>query len=93
MKIEQQPKTKEILDKQLRRKNVTFFEIEEKEKGYDSLLSIVLDIINNTMKIPYHKWEIKHVNRMGKISGKVKPVVIIITTTSRRIEILQKKNR
>ncbi|CAK1579776.1 unnamed protein product [Parnassius mnemosyne] len=43
------------------------------------------------MEIPCQKWEIEHVNRMGKKSGKVRPVVVTITTTSRRIEILKKK--
>ena len=90
-KIEQQQKSIEILDKQLRKKNVIFFGIEEKEKGYENLLSIVLDIINNIMKISCQKWEIEHVNRMGKISGKVRPVVVTITTTSRKIELLKKK--
>ncbi|CAG5019605.1 unnamed protein product [Parnassius apollo] len=81
----------EILDKQLRRKNVIFFGIEEKEKGYENLLSIVLDIINNTMKIPCHKLEIEHVNRKEKKSEKGRPVFVTITTTSRRIEIFKKK--
>lgn len=90
-KIEQQQKTIEILDKQLRRKNIIFFGIEEKEMGYESLLSIVLNIINNEMEIPCQKWEIEHVNRMGKNSGKVRPVVVTITTTSRKIELLKKK--
>ncbi|XP_045453539.1 uncharacterized protein LOC123662787 [Melitaea cinxia] len=90
-KIEQQQKTIDILDKQLRRKNVIFFGIEEKEKGYESLLSIVLDIINNQMKIPCQKWEIEHANRIGKNTGKIRPVVVTITTTSRKIEILKKK--
>lgn len=90
-KIEQQQKSIEILDKQLRRKNIIFFGIEEKEKGYESLLSMVLDIINNMMEIPCQKWEIEHVKRMGKYSGKVRPVVVTVTTTSRKIELLKKK--
>lgn len=90
-KIEQQQKTIEFLDRQRRRKNVIFFGIEEKEKGYESLLSIVLDIINNKMEINCQKWEIENVNRMGKNSGKVRPVAVTITTTSRKLELLKKK--
>lgn len=90
-KIDQQQKTIQILDKQLRKKNIIFFGIEEKEKGYESLLSIVLDIINNMMGIACQKWEIEHVNRMGKKLGKVRPVVVTITTTSRKIELLKNK--
>lgn len=90
-KIEQQQKSIDIIDKQLRRKNIIFFGIEEEEKGYESLLSIILDIINNRLEIPCQKWEIEHINRMGKYSGKIRPVVVTITTTSRKIEILKKK--
>lgn len=90
-KIEQQQKSIDIIDKQLRRKNIIFFGIEEKEKGYESLLSIILDIINNRLEIPCQKWEVEHINRMGKYSGKIRPVVVTITTTSRKIEILKKK--
>ncbi|XP_046976329.1 uncharacterized protein LOC124542421 [Vanessa cardui] len=94
LKIAQQPSNKKtivILEKQLRRKNIIFFGVEEKEKGYESLLSTILDIINNKMKITCQKWDIENVNRMGKYSGKIRPIVVTISTTSRKIEILKKK--
>lgn len=90
IKIEQQQKTINFLEKQARRKNVIFFGIEEKEKGYENLLSIILDIINNNLEIPCQKWEIENVNRIGKYSGKVRPVAVTITTVNRKIEILKK---
>lgn len=43
------------------------------------------------MEIPCQKWEIEHINRTGKYSGKTRPVVVTITTTSRKIEILKNK--
>ncbi|CAH2089537.1 unnamed protein product [Euphydryas editha] len=43
------------------------------------------------MEIPCQKWEIEHANRIGKNTGKIRPVVVTITTTSRKIEILKKK--
>lgn len=91
LKIEQQQKTIDILDKQIRRKNVIFFGVEEKEKGYENLLSIVLDILNRNMKISCKKWEIENVIRMGKNTGKIRPVAVTITTMSRKIEILKNK--
>ncbi|VVC95708.1 unnamed protein product [Leptidea sinapis] len=89
--IEKQQTCIESLDKQLRRRNVIFFGIEEEEKGYESLLSIVLAIINNNMGVPCQKWEIESVYKMGKNNGKARPVVVTITTASRKIDILKKK--
>lgn len=90
-KIEQQQKTIEALDKQIRKKNVIFFGIEEKEKEYEGLLSIILHTINNRMQVPCQKFEIENVKRIGIKSEKVRPVVVTVTTTSRKIEILKKK--
>ncbi|XP_063534756.1 uncharacterized protein LOC134744776 [Cydia strobilella] len=91
LKIDQQQKTIDILDKQLRRKNVIFFGVEEKEKGYENLLSIILEILNKNMNISCKQWEIENVIRMGKNTGKIRPVAVTITTMSRRIEILKNK--
>lgn len=90
IKIDQQQKTINYLEKQVRRKNVIFFGIDEKEKGYDNLLSIILDIINNNLEINCQKWEIENVNRIGKYTGKARPVVVTLTTTLKKIEILKK---
>lgn len=90
-KIEKQQKTIDFLEKQLRKRNLIFFGVEEKEKGYENLLSLILDIINNKMNIPCHKWEIENVTRIGKYTGKIRPVVITTTTTSRKLDLLKKK--
>ncbi|KAJ8726615.1 hypothetical protein PYW07_001313 [Mythimna separata] len=90
-KIEQQQKTIEYLDKQLRKRNLVFFGVEEKEKSYEDLCFIILDIINNKMEINCTQWEIETVIRVGKKAGKLRPIVVTLTTTGRKIEILKKK--
>lgn len=90
-KIEQQQKIIDTLDKQLRRKNLLFFGVEETERNYEDLLKLVLDIINTKMGVLCQKWEIETVKRIGKNNGKTRPVVVTITTTSRKLELLRKK--
>ncbi|KAF9412913.1 hypothetical protein HW555_003087, partial [Spodoptera exigua] len=90
-KIEEQQKTIDYLDKKLRRKNIIFFGVPETENSYEDLIKSILDILNKTMKIECPKWEIETVARLGKNTGKVRPVVVTITTTSRKLEILKLK--
>lgn len=89
--IEQQQKTIEFLDRQIRSKNIIFFGIEENEKGYENLLSLVLEVIQSKMEIQCQRWEVENVIRKGKKSEKVRPVVVTLTTVSKKIEILKKK--
>ncbi|KAI5631952.1 hypothetical protein NE865_15333 [Phthorimaea operculella] len=91
-RIDQQQKSIDFLESKLRRRNVIFFGVQEKEKGYENLLTLVLNIINNKMGIPCSKWEIENVSRIGKyIENKLRPIVVTMTTTGRKLEILKKK--
>lgn len=90
-KIEQQQKQIDIFDSQLRKKNLLFFGVEEREGHYEDLVNLILDIINTKMEVQCQKWEIENVTRRGKKYGQIRPVVVTITTTSRKIELLRKK--
>lgn len=90
-KLEAQQKTIDFLDKQMRRKNIVFFGIPEIEKSYEDLLNCVLEIINKKMDLACPKWEIETVLRLGKNNGRIRPVVVTMSTTSRKLQLLKKK--
>lgn len=92
-KVEQQQKAIDFFDRQLRKRNIIFFGVEEKERNYDELLKIILEIINEIMGIPCQKWEIETTIRMGKKTGKIRPVIVTISTTGRKLELLRNKKK
>lgn len=90
-KIEQQQKSINFLERQIRKKNVVFFGVEEKERRYEELVSLILEIINHNMEIVCKKWEIESVMRIGKKSGKARPIVVTMSTMGKKIELLKNK--
>ncbi|CAH2096389.1 unnamed protein product [Euphydryas editha] len=90
-KIEAQQKTIDFIDKQMRKRNIIFFGVPELEKNYEDLLRVILEVINEKMNVICQNWEIETVARLGKNKGKIRPVVVTMTTTSRKLQIL--KNR
>lgn len=83
IKIEQQQRSIDFLDRQIRKKNLVFFGVEETERNYKDLLNLILDIINTKMEVLCERWEIETVIRIGKSNGRSRPVVVTISTTSR----------
>lgn len=90
-RIDKQQVTIERLERQIKKKNLLFFGVEESESSYFELLSTVLDILNNNMKINCQQNEVETVRRLGKKGEKVRPIVVTMTTMGRKIEILKKK--
>lgn len=90
-KIEHQQRSIDFLDKQLRMKNLVFFGVNETEKYYDDLHNMILDIIHTKMNIRCQTWEIATVSRKGKRDGRTRPVIVTLTTTSRKLELLRNK--
>lgn len=91
-KIENQQRSIEFIDKQIRKKNLVFFGIEETERHYEDLLNLILDVINLKMGIVCGKLEIETVTRIGKKNiGKPRPIVVTTSTTLRKIELLRNK--
>lgn len=78
-------------EKSLRRKNLLFFGVEEREKSYQELEKKVLDIINNIMNIKCEKHYIESVRRLGKKTDTVRPIVITLLTMGMKIQILKNK--
>ncbi|CAG4957747.1 unnamed protein product [Parnassius apollo] len=81
----------EKIERQLRKKNLVLFGVEEKKGSYFDLVDTVLEIIKEFMKITCEKQEIESVRRIGKIGEKARPVIISFTTMDRKIEVLSIK--
>lgn len=89
--LEQQQISIDRLEKEVRRKNLIIFGVEETEHNYRDLHQLVLDIINNDMGVVCQKEEIDNTQRIGKRNDKCRPILISLTTTWKKIEILKKK--
>lgn len=82
----------EYLEKQMKKRNVIFFGVSETERNYNDLERLVMEIIRNTMKIQFDKYELESVGRMGKFSKeKARPIIVTLTTLGRKIELLRNK--
>lgn len=90
-KIEEQQDTIDMMDRQIRRKNLIFFGVEEKEKSYNDLEKSILHILNTTMKITCETNQIESVRRLGKKGENIRPVVVTVTTLGLKIQILRNK--
>ncbi|XP_039760344.1 uncharacterized protein LOC120633974 [Pararge aegeria] len=91
IKINQQQKTIDYLERQARKKNLEFYGVEETEQGYEELQNTLLRCIRNYMKITIEQSEIEFVRRLGKKENKIRPLLVTFTTLGRKIEILKKK--
>ncbi|CAG4957729.1 unnamed protein product [Parnassius apollo] len=65
------------IERQLRKKNLVLFGVEEKKDSYFDLVDTVLEIIKEFMKITCEKQEIESVRRIGKIGSKNSPYYIM----------------
>lgn len=88
---EEQGKKIQRLESFSRRKNLLFFGVEETENSYFSLQNKILTIIQSNMEVECQKTDIEYVTRMGKKSGKTRPVIVTLTTIGKKIEILRNK--
>lgn len=79
----------DALERNIRRKNIVFFGLEEKEKSYIGLQKSILDLINNTMRVRCNDTEIECVRRLGKRGEKTRPVILTVTTMGKKLEILK----
>lgn len=90
-KIEDQTNKINNLERQLRRKNLVLFGVEESEKSYDELEKIVINIINTYIKISCDTSNIEAVRRLGKKGEKVRPIVITFNTLGFKLKIQKNK--
>lgn len=89
-KINDQQKTIELIEKQVKKKNVIFFGIKESEQNHEDLITVIMDITQNVMGISWQKNEIEDIRRIGKKSDKIRPIVLTLTTVRRKFEILKR---
>lgn len=81
------------LERENKRRNLVIRGVEEREKGYIELENLVLGIINNQIKIQCTENDIDFVKRLGKKEeNKARPILIGLTTWSKKIKILMNKN-
>lgn len=90
-KIEKQEIKIHNFEKEARKRNIIFFGIEETEKSYNNLESIILDIINNKMKINCENRDIEYCRRLGRKGTKIRPVAVTLSTMGKKIELLKNK--
>lgn len=90
-KLEEQTKKINILERQIRRKNLVLFGVEETEKSYEELEKVISTIINTYCKVSCDNNNIEAVRRLGKKGEKPRPVVITFTTMGLKIKIQTNK--
>ncbi|XP_046964210.1 uncharacterized protein LOC124540379 [Vanessa cardui] len=90
-KVEEQEKYIDIIDNKLRKKNLIFFGLEEKEKSYQELEDAILDVTNNLLTTSCKRWEIESVTRIGKKGHNPRPVIVTFSTLGKKIQVLKSK--
>lgn len=91
-KIEEQSNKISFLERQSRRRNLILFGVEESEKSYDELESMVINIINTYIKLSCNYSNIEAVRRLGRKSERVRPIVITFNTLGLKIKIQKNKH-
>lgn len=90
--VEEQSAKIKSLERYIRRRNIVIFGIEEREKSYNELEDLIIDIIQTYFKVPCNKCNIETVRRLGRKGEKTRPVVITFTTLGFKITILKNKS-
>lgn len=95
--LEQKLENQNILicnfERHIRKKNLLFFGVEEREKSYHDLEKIILNIINNILNIKCQFNCIESIRRLGKKSEKVRPIVVTMLTMGLKIQIQKNKKK
>lgn len=79
----------DTIERTQRQRNLVLFGVEEEERGYNDLVNIILNILNNEMNISCTSLEIQALRRIGRKGDKNRPIVISFTTLGRKIEVLK----
>lgn len=95
--LEQKLETQNIaisnFERFMRRKNLLFFGVEEREKSYQDLEKIVLDIIRNILNIECENNCIESTRRLGKKGEKIRPIVVTMLTMGLKLQIQKNKKK
>ncbi|KOB62006.1 Endonuclease-reverse transcriptase, partial [Operophtera brumata] len=79
------------IEKEIRVRNLVFFGIPEQEQTYFELEDVILNTINEVLKVECHKSDIQHVRRIGKMSDKPRPINVGLTTYGKKVHIMKNK--
>lgn len=90
-KINKQQASIKYFERYIKRRNLIFFGVEEKEESYFELEEIIHKIINQTMQINCEKTYIEYVGRLGRDQNNKRPVIVTFTTMGKKLELLTKK--
>lgn len=101
LKLEIESNTREIQDhntrldyieRDLKRRNVVFFGVEDSESNYFELEDAILDIVNNLIKVKCSTEEIDFVRRIGRRGAEARPIVVGFTTFRKKLSIMKNKH-
>lgn len=91
-KVEELETRTDAFEREIRKRNLVFFGVEESEKNYYDLQELVLHIVKDNLKIQCGYQDIACVRRLGKKSEqKIRPVIITLHSMGMKIEIMKKK--
>ncbi|XP_047993916.1 spindle pole body component 110-like [Leguminivora glycinivorella] len=81
------------IERQIRKRNVVFFGVEETENTYEELEKNIISIITETLKVDCNHLDLEIVRRIGiKNENKIRPVKVTLTTFGKKICILKKSS-
>lgn len=92
-KIDDQHTRINYLERQLRRRNIVLFGLEEEENSYHELEEKIIKIITTYLEVECNFNNIEATRRLGKKGEKVRPVVVTLNTMGLKIKILKNKFR
>lgn len=91
--FERQEQRLNILEKQARNRNIVLFGIEEQNSpfSYLDLETEIISFISKHLRIKLDRKEIQEIRRIGKKTENIRPIVMTLTTTGKKIEIFKQK--
>ncbi|KAL0859844.1 hypothetical protein ABMA27_010184 [Loxostege sticticalis] len=86
-----------ILEKEIRKNNLIIHQVSETEKSDKELLELVLETLNklsaNADLEKWDVWEISKAHRLGKKGDRKRPILITLTLSWRKTEILRNNKK
>ncbi|KAJ0181609.1 hypothetical protein K1T71_002331 [Dendrolimus kikuchii] len=92
IQIEDQERRLYKLEKNNVERNLVFFGVNENERNYFDLQNIILNIINDKIKVAVLEQDIQAIRRLGRRTGQARPISVAFTTLATKIKILKNKN-
>ncbi|KAJ8719894.1 hypothetical protein PYW07_011937 [Mythimna separata] len=91
VKVENQEKRLQNLERQARKNNLVFFGVEENENSYESLEKNFITWVEKYLFVKINYNDIQEIKRIGKKEDRVRPLVVSFSTLGTKIKILKQK--